>query len=68
MGMFTKETKVIIHDLFNVLMRGAAEIAIIIVKPITTKVEGDRASTLELECMLFREGLDDGQRVLTGNQ
>jgi len=44
MGTFTKEAKVIIHDLFNALMRGVAEIAIVIAKPITTKVKGDCAS------------------------
>jgi len=58
----------IIHDLLNVLVRGVAEIAIVIAEPITSKVEGDSASTLELEFMLIREGLDDERRVFTGNQ
>jgi len=69
MGAFTKEAKaIIIHNLFNALRRSLAEIAIIIVEPITTKVKGDRASVLELEFMLIREGFDDGRRILTGNQ
>ena len=68
MGTFTKESKVIIHDLLNVLMRGVAEITIVITEPITSKVKGNHTSTLELEFMLIREGFDDGRRVLTGNQ
>jgi len=59
-GTCTKEVEVIIHDLLNVLMRSVAEIAIVIANPITTKVKEDRASALELEFMLIREGFDDG--------
>jgi len=59
-GTFTKEAEVIFHDLFNALMRSVAEIVIVITEPLTTKVNGDGSSTLELEFMLITEGLDDG--------
>jgi len=68
MGMFTEEAKVIIHDLLDILMGCVTEITIVITEPVTTKVKGDRASTFELEFMFFREGLDDGGRILAGNQ
>jgi len=45
-----------------------AKVTIVITEPITTKVKGDRASTFELELMLVRDGLDDGGRILAGNQ
>jgi len=66
--MFPKEAEIIIYDLLDVLTRGIAEIAINIAEPITTKVKGDCASTLELEFVLIREGFDDGQRIFAGNQ
>jgi len=40
MRELTKESKVIVHDLLNVLVRIVAEIAIVVVKPVTTKVKG----------------------------
>ena len=67
MRTFAKETKVVIHDLFDMLMGCVTEVTIVITKPITTKVKGDRASTFELELMLVGEGLDDGGRILAGN-
>ena len=68
MGTFTKEAKVIIHDLFNVLMRGIAEIVIIFAEPITTKVKEDCTSAFELELMLIGDGLDDGGRIFARNE
>jgi len=68
MGMCTKEAKVIIHDLLNILAGCVAEVAIVNTEPITTKVKGDRVSAFELELMLSGEGLDDGGRILAGNQ
>jgi len=68
MRTFTKEAKVIIHDLLDTLVGWVAEVAIVITDPITTKVKGVRASTFELELMLVGEGLDDGGRILAGNQ
>jgi len=37
MGMFTEEAKVIIHDLLDILVGCIAEVAIVIMEPITTK-------------------------------
>jgi len=65
---FAKEAKAIVHDLLDMLMGCATEITIVITEPITTKVKGDRASSFELELMLVGEGLDDGGRILAGDQ
>jgi len=68
MRTFTKEAKVIIHDLLDTLVGCVTEVTIVITEPVTTKVKGDRASTFELELMLVGEGLDDGGRIFAGNQ
>jgi len=45
MRTFTKEANAIVHDLLDTLVGCVAEVTIVIMEPITTKVKGDRAST-----------------------
>jgi len=49
-------------------MGSAAKIAIAIAEPITTKVKGDRACSLELEFVLVGKSLGDGGRIFACNQ
>ena len=56
MGMFPKETKTVVHDLFGALVMSVAEVTIIIMEPITAKVKGDLNLCSSASALIMEEG------------